>query len=60
MIALDNFLEIQKSPLDKYGIRFQKGESILHACKNTKGEPKKFVANNNNIKSEIQGNKKQI
>jgi len=35
-IALDNFLEIQRSPLDKFGLGFQKGECSLHESKNIK------------------------
>jgi len=46
--------------LDKSGLRFQKGDSSLHAGKNNKEQPKKTVANNTNKKSENQGNKKQI
>lgn len=59
-VALDNLLEIQRSPLDKSDLGFQKGESSLHVGKNTKDEPNKPIANNTNNKSEIQGNKKHI
>jgi len=35
-MTLDSFLEIQRSPLDKFGLVFGKGESSLHAGKSTK------------------------
>jgi len=50
-IALDNLLEIQRLPLHKSSFGFQKGESSLHAGKNTKVEPKEHVENNTNNKS---------
>ena len=57
-MALDNFLEIQRSPLDKSSLEFQKCKYSLHVGKNTKEEPKKPVANNTKIKNEIKRNKK--
>jgi len=51
IVALDSLLEIQRSPLDKYGLGFQKGESSLHARKNIKEEPNKPIANNTSNKS---------
>jgi len=59
IVALESLLEIQRSPFDKYGLRFKKGEFSLHAGKNKKEEPKKHVANNTSSKSENQGNQKQ-
>lgn len=59
-IAFNNFIGIQKSPLDKSNLGFQKGESSLHERKNNKEEPKKPITNITSNKREIQGNKKQI
>lgn len=50
IVALDSLLEIQRLPLDKSGLGFQKCESGLHVGKNTKFEPKEPVENNVNIK----------
>jgi len=36
IVALDNLFEIQKSPLDKSGLGFEKRESSLHAGKTKK------------------------
>jgi len=58
IVALDNLLEIQRSPLDKSSLGLQKGESSLHVRKDIKEDSKKPVANNTSRKTDIQGNKK--
>lgn len=57
-VDLDSLLEIHRSPLDKFDLGFQRGESSLHAGQNTKEEPKKTIENNNISKRTNQGNKK--
>lgn len=39
-LALDSLLGIQRSPLDKFSLGFQKGESSLDARKNKKENPR--------------------
>ena len=53
IVALENFLEIHISPLDRSGLGFQKGEFSLHADNNNKEEPKIPVTNNNNKKKKV-------
>lgn len=46
-ISLDSFLENQWSPLDRYVLGFQKGESSLYARNNNKAVQKIPITNNN-------------
>jgi len=50
-VALDSLLEIERSPVDKFGLGFQRGESNLHVGKNNKEEPNKPVAKITSSKS---------
>lgn len=57
-IASKFFLENQRFPLERYGLGFQKGESIFHEGKKNNEELKRPIANNSNNKSSNnQGNK---